>query len=150
MIEHQIHNIPKGMTLLSSDATSDEDRKFSGIIRANIGKNPMTCLINATCNAYTMTNNFSNEKTLTTLEALEKKYAHLKEEHLRTSRKYRISKVLLKEFVDIMDAECSGDDKYTQVCRLHSKVGGLFISKRERDDQTVHDEGEGKKKAKHT
>ena len=147
MIEQHIRGIPKGMTLRSSDATSDEERKFSSIIRANIGKNPMTCHINATCNAYTMTNNFSNEKTLTLLEVLEKKYAQLEEEHLRTSRKYRVSKVLLKEFVDIMDAEDKDADKYTQVCRLHSKVGGLFISKRERDE-ALHEEG--KKKAKHT
>lgn len=142
-----ISGIPKGMTLCRSETTMGEkDQKISGVIHASLGKNPLMCRIDATCNSYTMTNHFSSEETLSLLETREQEYALLKEEHERLSRKYRVSKMLLKEFFDIMETtNTTESDKYRQVARLHSKMGSLFVSKREREEDVEEND---KKKPK--
>lgn len=141
MIQKHLRSIPSGMTLRQSNATSDEGRKYNGTLamRSASTTNPMMCQINATCNSYTMTNNFSNEETLESLNNLKKQHKKLEEEHQRVLRKYHATKILLKQFVDIVDKETHENDKYAQITQLHAKISPLFANKRERDDSNNDD-----------
>lgn len=144
-----MQNVPKGMSLYSSNATSDEGKKFTGTLwHNNTGKNPMLCRINATCNTYTMTNNFNSDETCASLERLQKKYAALEAEHQRVARKYQQTKMLLCVFNTIFDIEGTESEKLARMHTLHSKTRHLF-TKRPRD-QTSTEENDAKKARKAT